>query len=134
MVGSRRATATTPRRKPLCWTDHIWFGELVVKLHRAISITLAVVSKVAFAQTPPGGPPLVYPVKPVRIVIPFAKTKAERTANNDPRLSLEERYTDHAGYVAAVRKAAASALQQKFLLQQDADALIAAADASAVLK
>jgi len=67
-------------------------------------------------------------------MIPFAKTKAERTANNDPRLSLEERYTDHAGYVAAVRKAAASALQQKFLLQQDADALIAAADASAVLK
>ena len=67
-------------------------------------------------------------------MIPFAKTKAERTANNDPRLSLEERYTGHAGYVAAVRKAAASALQQKFLLQQDADALIAAADASAVLK
>jgi len=67
-------------------------------------------------------------------MIPFAKTKAERTANNDPRLSLEERYTDHAGYVAAVRKAAASALQQKFLLQQDADALIAAANASAVLK
>ena len=67
-------------------------------------------------------------------MIPFAKTKAERTANNDPRLSLEERYSDHAGYVAAVRKAAASALQQKFLLQQDADALIAAADASAVLK
>ena len=67
-------------------------------------------------------------------MIPFAKTKAERTANNDPRLSLEERYTDHAGYVAAVRKAAASALQQKFLLQKDADALIAAADASAVLK
>ena len=67
-------------------------------------------------------------------MIPFAKTKAERTANNDPRLSLEERYSDHAGYVAAVRKAAASALQQKFLLQKDADALIAAADASAVLK
>jgi hypothetical protein len=67
-------------------------------------------------------------------IIPFAKTKAERLANSDPRLSLEERYTDHAGYVAAVRKAAANAVAQKFLLQKDADALIAAADASNVLK
>ena len=67
-------------------------------------------------------------------MIPFAKTKAERMADSDPRLSLEERYTDHAGYVAAVRKAAANAVAQKFLLQKDADALIAAADASSVLK
>ena len=58
----------------------------------------------------------------------------ERTASADPRLSLEERYRDHAGYVAAVRKAAANALAQKFLLQKDADALIAAAEASGVLK
>jgi hypothetical protein len=67
-------------------------------------------------------------------MIPFAKTRAERTAKNDPRLSLEERYTDHAGYVTAVRKAAASAAAQNFLLQSDADALVAAAEASSVLK
>jgi len=67
-------------------------------------------------------------------MIPFAKTRAERMANGDPRLSLEERYTDHAGYVAAVKKAAANAIAQKFLLQKDADALIAAAQASGVLK
>ena len=67
-------------------------------------------------------------------MIPFAKTKAERMASSDPRPSLEERYTDHAGYVAAVRKAAANAVAQKFLLRKDADALIAAADASNVLK
>ena len=67
-------------------------------------------------------------------MIPFAKTKAEREASGDPRLSLEERYRDHAGYVAAVRKAAANAVAQLFLLQKDADALVAAAEASAVLK
>jgi len=66
-------------------------------------------------------------------MVPFAKTKAERLVNGDPRLSLEERYTDHAGYVAAVRAAAANAVAQGFLLQEDADALITAADASAVL-
>ena len=67
-------------------------------------------------------------------MIPFAKTKAERTVSFDPRLSLQERYSDHAGYVAAVKAAAANAVAQGFLLQADADLLIAAADASAVLK
>jgi hypothetical protein len=67
-------------------------------------------------------------------MVPFAKTLADRLASGDPRLSLEERYGDHAGYVAAVAKAAANAVAQGFLLQADADALIAQADASAVLK
>jgi Alpha/beta hydrolase domain len=49
--------------------------------------------------------------------------------NGDPRLSLEERYGNHAGYVAAVKAAAASALVRGFLLQEDADALIAQAEA-----
>ena len=65
--------------------------------------------------------------------IPFAKTQAERLANGDPRKSLEERYGNHAGYVAAVTAAAASAVKQGFLLQADANALIAAAQASNVL-
>ena len=67
-------------------------------------------------------------------MVPFAKTRTERLAKSDPRPSLEERYTDHAGYVAAVKKAAADAVAQKFLLPKDADALIAATQASAVLK
>ena len=67
-------------------------------------------------------------------MVPFAKTKAERVANNDPRLSLEERYGSHDGYVGAVRTAAAKAVAEGFLLQGDADALIAQADAGDVLK
>ena len=66
-------------------------------------------------------------------MIPFAKTKAERLANGDPRLSLEERYKDHAGYVAAVRAAADRAMAQNFLLPEDAQTLIDQATASAVL-
>jgi hypothetical protein len=67
-------------------------------------------------------------------MIAFARTKAERLAGNDPRLSLEERYGDHAGYVRAVQKAAADAVAAGFLLDADAKALIAAADAGNVLK
>jgi hypothetical protein len=66
-------------------------------------------------------------------MVPFARTKAERMANNDPRLSLEERYKDHAGYVDAVKAAAAKAVSQGFLLQVDADKLISQAAASNVL-
>ena len=60
--------------------------------------------------------------------------EGRRIANNDPRLSLEERYGDHAGYVAAVKKAAANTVAQKFLLQKDADALVAVAEGSRVLR
>jgi hypothetical protein len=65
--------------------------------------------------------------------IPFAKTKAERLASGDPRLSLEERYVNHAGYVAAVKAAADRAVTDRFLLRDDADQLIAQASASDVL-
>jgi hypothetical protein len=66
-------------------------------------------------------------------MIPFAKTKAERLAKGDPRLSLEERYNTHAGYVEAVKAAAAQAVTQGFLLQADADALVKQAAESNVL-
>jgi alpha/beta hydrolase family protein len=66
--------------------------------------------------------------------IPFARTRAERDTSGDPRLSLEERYRDHAGYVAAVRAAAARLVAAHLLLQADADTLIAQADASSVLR
>lgn len=67
-------------------------------------------------------------------MIPFAKTKEDRMATGDPRLSLEERYGDHDGYVEAVKDTAANAIAQGFLLQADADGLIADAAASNVLK
>ena len=67
-------------------------------------------------------------------MIPFAATRAERMANNDPRPSLEERYRTHDGYVSAVKAAAEKAVRERFLLQADADALIAQAAASNVLR
>ena len=90
-------------------------------------------------------------------MVPFATTKAQRTGPNvnvrfhfaangrgggwsdteavshDPRPSLEERYGTHAGYVNAVTSAANNAVMQGYLLQADADALIAQASAGDVL-
>jgi hypothetical protein len=65
--------------------------------------------------------------------VPFAKTRGERLASGDARLSLEERYDDHRAYVDAVRKAAQQAVADRFLLKEDADRLIKEADASDVL-
>ena len=67
-------------------------------------------------------------------MIPFPRDAYERKTNNDPRLSLQERYNDHAGYVDAVSRAAERAVKEQFLLPEDAAALIQQARASAVLK
>jgi len=64
--------------------------------------------------------------------IAFAKTKAERTASGDPRLSLEERYKDHATYVEMVTRAAQELKAQRFMLDEDVEATIAAAQAAQV--
>ena len=67
-------------------------------------------------------------------MVPFARTRAERMASGDPRLSLEERYVDHDGYVRAVKQAAARAQRAGFLLPADAESLVQQAAASDVLR
>ncbi|RZL82973.1 MAG: hypothetical protein EOP66_04355 [Sphingomonas sp.] len=65
--------------------------------------------------------------------IPFAKTRTERVALGDPRLSLAERYGDHAGFVAKVRAAAARQRAAGWLRDEDADRIISQAQSSQVL-
>jgi hypothetical protein len=65
-------------------------------------------------------------------MVPFFKKRQQRIDAGDPRLSLEERYGTHAGYVAAVTAAANNAFEQGYLLAADRDALIAQAEASDV--
>jgi hypothetical protein len=67
-------------------------------------------------------------------MIPFARTAAERKANNDPRPSLEERYVSHEGYIAALTKGTERAVKEGFLLPVDAARLIEQARASKVLR
>ena len=71
---------------------------------------------------------------PVGGFIPFAKTKVERLASSDPRPSLEERYHTHDGYVRAVTAAAGKLVEEGFLRQADAQAMIRQAEASDILR
>jgi hypothetical protein len=64
--------------------------------------------------------------------IDFAKTKAARLASGDPRPSLEERYGDHATYVGLVTRAAQALREQRFLLDEDVEAYVKAAQAANV--
>ena len=56
--------------------------------------------------------------------IPFAKTKAERLANNDPRPSLEERYGNIYGYYWQANTIVSRMVQERYLLAADASRLI----------
>jgi hypothetical protein len=56
--------------------------------------------------------------------IPFTKTKEEREKSGDPRLSVEERYKDQADYVQKISQAARSLVDERLLLQEDAERLI----------
>jgi hypothetical protein len=64
--------------------------------------------------------------------IPFFKTKAERLAAGDPRLSLEERYPTHADYVSKITAAANELHSQRLLVDEDVASIVAAASAAAV--
>ena len=65
--------------------------------------------------------------------IPFAKTKEEREKSGDPRPSVEERYKDHAEYIQMLSLAARTLIQDRFLLPEDAERIIAEARKSGAL-
>ena len=65
------------------------------------------------------GPGNLFPLQGA--MSPFAKTKAERESAQDPRLSLEERYTNQDAYVEAVKVAAQRFVKERLLLPEDAE-------------
>jgi Alpha/beta hydrolase domain len=57
----------------------------------------------------------------------FARTKSEREAKGDPRLSLEERYAGQADYARQLLRAATDLVKERLLLQEDAEAYVLSA-------
>jgi hypothetical protein len=52
--------------------------------------------------------------------MPFTKTRAERDANGDSRLSIQERYSDNSDYQARLRKVAQQLVSERLMLPTDA--------------
>jgi hypothetical protein len=59
--------------------------------------------------------------------LPFAKTRAERERNGDPRLSIEERYASRAEYLRRVEEAANQLEEERFLLKEHVKVVVDAA-------
>jgi Alpha/beta hydrolase domain len=53
-------------------------------------------------------------------LIPFAATREERLKNNDPRLSMSERYPNEGDRAAAIAKATQQLVRDRLLLEDDA--------------
>ena len=65
--------------------------------------------------------------------IPFTATRDQRVASGDSRMSLQERYGSHQGYVKAVAEQAKKLVGERFLLEEDATRVVKEAEASQVL-
>jgi Alpha/beta hydrolase domain len=61
--------------------------------------------------------------------IPFAKTKAERLAKGDKRLSIEERYRTKADYVMRTKYAATALEKSGYILAEDRERITKRAEA-----
>ena len=64
--------------------------------------------------------------------IDFPATQQARIMTGDPRPSIKERYPTHQAYVDAVTAAANALRDQRFLIDEDVDAYVAAAQASSI--
>jgi len=90
---------------------------------RLPDVALPVATLTGFnAQKNKKGPPCA-----AAAAIPFAATKSDREKNLDPRPALVERYGSRAYFVATMRVIADKLVKERLLLQQDADAYVAAA-------
>ncbi len=59
--------------------------------------------------------------------VPFARTRAERETNGDPRRSITERYASHEDYVRQMADAVRQLQTAGFLLEEDAERYVEAA-------
>ena len=64
--------------------------------------------------------------------VPFAPTREERLASGDPRLSIEERYRNQGDYIRRVAVIANEQMNERLLLPEDANAIVAKAAESGV--
>ena len=74
-----------------------------------------------------GDPNRLYPL--AGGYIPFSASLEERISNNDPRLSIEERYASKTEYLELITAAAEDLVAKRYLLQRDIPAVYQRASA-----
>jgi len=87
-----------------------------------LAVPLATTTGWNFRSERVGNPTTLYAL--LGSYVPFSRTKAEREARRDPRLSVEERYRDREDYLGRIRTAAAALVKDRFLLQEDIDDVV----------
>jgi hypothetical protein len=87
-----------------------------------LAVPLATTTGWNFRSERVGNPSTLYAL--LGSYAPFARTKSERDARHDPRLSIEERYRDQEDYLQKIRASAAALVKDRFLLQEDTDDVV----------
>jgi hypothetical protein len=84
-----------------------------------VSVPLATTTGWNFRSERVGNPSTVYAL--LGSYAPFARSKAEREARRDPRLSIEERYRGRDDYLQRIRSAADALVKERLILEQDVE-------------
>lgn len=92
-----------------------------------VAVPLATTTGWNFRSPRVGNPATAYAL--LGSYIPFATTRTERQARQDPRLSIEERYAGRDDYLGRIRTAAAELIKGGYLLQEDLDDVVSRATA-----
>jgi len=87
-----------------------------------IAVPLATTTGWNFRDPSVGNPQDIYQL--VGSYLPFAPTKSARHANDDPRLSLEERYRGIEDYLERIRSSAMDLIRRRYLLAEDLDSIV----------
>jgi len=87
-----------------------------------VAVPLATATGWNFRDPSIGNPGEIYQL--LGSYVPFARTKAARQANGDPRLSVEERYRGADDYLERIRTAAMDLIRRRYALAEDLDAIV----------
>ena len=87
-----------------------------------VTVPLATTTGWNFRAERIGNPTTVYAL--LGSYVPIARTRAEREARRDPRMSIEERYKGRDDYLQRIRAAANALVKERFILEQDVDDVV----------
>jgi hypothetical protein len=90
-----------------------------------VAVPLATTTGWNFRSSSAGNPDDIF--QTLGSYIPFSRTRAARESNGDPRVSLEERYRGVDDYLQRVRAAAMDLIRDRYMVEEDLDAVLARA-------